>query len=126
MGWQHQELESLEVDSKMERALLILVEPRFSQMMPETWGLGTLIGIGGNFQVDLTIETFYVPEHKKKMSTRSIQFLIENKTYLPKHNHMKRNSELKQMCDYLRQKRVKSICASSFFNTDVIHRHSTN
>lgn len=113
---------------KMEWAFLILVEPRVSHIMPETWWLGTFVGIGANFQVDLTMETFYVPEHKKKkwLSTRSVQFLVENKTYLPEHNHMKRNFELKQMCAYLRRKRVKSICASSFFNTDVTHRHGTN
>lgn len=28
--------------------------------------MGTFIGIGSNFQADLTMETFYVPEHKKK------------------------------------------------------------
>lgn len=68
--------------------------------------MGTFIGIGSNFQADLTMETFYVPEHKKKkkwLSTRSTQFLAENNTsYLPKHNHTKRSFELKQMCAYLR------------------------
>lgn len=31
--------------------------------------VGTFIGIGSNFQADLTMETFYIPEHKKKKMT---------------------------------------------------------
>lgn len=92
--------------------------------------MGTFIGIGSNFQADLTMETFYVPEHKKK----------KNDCQQGPHNFWQRITLLiclntitrKEVLNWSRcvpiwgGKRVKSICASSFFNSDVIHRHGRN